>query len=327
MKDISCHRMALLAFCASLGNSFNSKGNVREDSSILSVARQIDFEKDENAMSAIAKGLMNSKRKEFSKNDGEFSFTCSSLSLDESVPKQDPNSPFSPQPLTGNSHKDLKLASETIASNIFKTFTKSIEWRKRCWTESLSQSLWAAERKMKQSGASDGDLKSLLKTPPAVVISCLKESRIKVLAARTFFRVLPTLWDKNDDRQKTNDDQSYLTYVLTFKTVLNISSPSGYSEVTLEAPGTIQGSFARTKSSESDLRSVAIVIDTRVLATIIEKSNRIIVRAAVESLLPSMKTGRTEVELFPEECETPKLRNGPPMSQSPTYDRKMKIST
>mmetsp|Transcript_22369 Transcript_22369/g.33047 ORF Transcript_22369/g.33047 Transcript_22369/m.33047 type:complete len:317 (+) Transcript_22369:232-1182(+) len=306
MKDLSCNRLALLAFCASLGNSFHYKDGT-----------------------GPAKGVRITNNEEFSKKDEAFSFSCSSFSLDESVPKTNTAGkcwPYSfpilsmSRPLTGNSHGYTQVASQKIAGNIFQTFQKSIKWRKRSWIESLSQLLRAAEQKMKQCGASDVELKSLLKTPPAILISCLKHVNIKVLAARTFFRVLPTLWGENDQERNKVDHNKDPTYVLSFKTVLNISSPSGYSEVTLEAPGTIRGTFSCLKSSERELSGVTIVVDTRVLATIIDKSNRILVRAAVESLLPLMKSDSSGMDLIPDVYQTPKVPEITPISKSPNYD-------
>jgi len=262
---------------------------------------------------------------------GSFSFSCPSLSLDDcrgrkplSTPRRTRNGELGcssslpeisqppvvsmGRPLVVDDRDALRLSAEAMARNILDTFQKAVQWRKKCWIKALARPLVAEEQRMKEAGASKDELKNLLKTPVAMVIASLNQSEIEVLDAKTSFRVMPHVWQKKQEnleypmkKRKTapyNEKSYYASYVLTFQTVLNFRSSGGYSEVTIEAPGVIEGSFERADVGELKLTGVSVEIDTKVLATMIEKSSRIIARASAESLISpgaelELKTNRT----------------------------------
>lgn len=78
---------------------------------------------------------------------------------------------------------------------------------------------------------------------------------------------------------------------------MNLSSPAGYSQVTLEAPGFIEGRFVSSPTSDVILTGVSVEIDTRVLATMIEKSSRIIARASAAAIIDTpLETAESDGE-------------------------------
>ena len=82
-----------------------------------------------------------------------------------------------------------------------------------------------------------------------------------------------------------------VTHGLLFVATLGFMTPSGYAEVSLEAPGKIVGTFVRCEvTGNNRLRGVDIQVDTEILAAMIEKSSRIIIRSSTTALItPAMK--------------------------------------
>lgn len=243
------------------------------------------------------------------KTESSFFFSCPSLSLDESSTSSKemkgastlPSVSLS-RPLTVYDADAIHLSANAMSCNIIHTFQRAIDWRKRCWNESIVASLVAEEQKLKGCGKSEEEIKSsILKTPAALVFDSLDRSRIEVKDARISFRVLPHQWSTSIDRhiskkQKIGNgcDNTYTkTYVLSMKVVLNFNLASTPSEVTLDVPGTIDGFFS---NYDKELCGIAIDIDTQVLANMVEKSTRLIVRSAVEAAMPIMRTNLTTEE-------------------------------
>lgn len=268
-----------------------------------------------------------------------FQFSCPSLSLDGKTP-QPPNCCSAPpmrgrlasddsedsipslvdppapvvamgRPLVVDDRDALGLSAEAMARNILRTFEKAVQWRKKCWFDTLARSLVEFEGEMKQGGASEEELRALLETPEAKVIASLNCASIDVLDARTSFRVLPQRWDKSEGSSETpplkkrkvdvageeKSGEYSNAFVLSFQTVLNLSSPAGYSQVTLEAPGFIEGRFVSSPTSDVILTGVSVEIDTRVLATMIEKSSRIIARASAAAIIDTpLETAESDGE-------------------------------
>lgn len=290
-----------------------------------------------------------------SSENTSFSFSCPSLSLDglkcntrrHDISRERSNSGESDDfipPLVSSTapvismgrrlvvddRDALRLSAEAMARNILNTFQKAVLWRKKCWVDALSRPLVAEEKQMKKSGTTEDELRALLETPAALVISSLNQSKIEVLDARTSFRVLPHVWKKDEDfttpheskkRKLTLENSIYKSaYVLSFQTVLNFCSPCGYCEVTLDAPGIIEGTFTKSIDGEVKLSGVSVEIDTKVLATMIEKSSRAIIRASAESFIdPKVDTepeesshshrinSQTEAQCTKSAIETPAL--------------------
>lgn len=86
---------------------------------------------------------------------------------------------------------------------------------------------------------------------------------------------------------KEDDDYNYcVAHQLEFHCELQLQTPAGFSEIKITVPGTIQGSFHSSYLyPNAELRSVVINLDTNILAAIVEKSCRKIVRVSVESIM------------------------------------------
>jgi hypothetical protein len=217
------------------------------------------------------------------------------------------------RPLVVDDRDALRLSADSMARNILRTFQKAVKWRKQCWIDTLARPLVDEERKMKAAGATQEELKELLETPVARVIASLNQASIEVLDARTSFRVLPQRWDRHNNNKTIDDDEddaevqhpskkrkiasdndeitkessttTTTAHVLSFQTVLNLSSPAGYLQVTLDAPGVMEGKFTTINGDTTVLTGVSVQVDTRVLAAMIEKSSRIIARASAEEFM------------------------------------------
>lgn len=87
--------------------------------------------------------------------------------------------------------------------------------------------------------------------------------------------------------ESERDELNYYSYTmahqLRFSCAVQLQTPAGFSEITIEVPGTIEGKF---QSSELDptalLKSVTVDLDTNILASMVEKACRAIVRASIE---------------------------------------------
>lgn len=271
-------------------------------------------------------------------NPNAFQFSCPSLSLDAKEPLS-PSDMSAPKlrgrlgsddsessipslvdspapiamcrPLVVEDRDALRLSAEAMGRNILKTYEKALQWRRRCWVDTLGRPLVDEEAELKEAGASEEELRALLETPEAKVISSLHKATMDVLDARTSFRVLPQRWDKSEGNSeppplkkrkivvdgKETGEEYCAAYVLSFQTVLHLSSSAGYSQVTLEAPGFMEGKFISTPTGDVNLTGVTVEIDTRVLASMIEKSSRIIARASAEAIMNFTADSTQEAEV------------------------------
>jgi len=242
-----------------------------------------------------------------------------------SIPSQAPSPAVTMgRPLVVDDRDAIRLSAEAMARNILRTFEKAVKWRKQCWVDTLARPLMDQERNIKARAAvakSNGKsqakeelkLKTLLETPEAKVIASLNKAKIQVMDARTSFRVLSQRWDNKNNSgmppakkrkviidgtgnaiaMHSQSEQYSTAYVLSFQTVLNLSSPAGYSQVTLEAPGIIKGTFITSPKGDATLTGVSVQVDTSVLATMIEKSSRIVARASAQVILTSLQKAKT----------------------------------
>lgn len=228
----------------------------------------------------------------------EFSFTCPSLSLispgnknnNSAIGTSTNPSDLLSRKITVNDKDALRLNSEAMAWNLLKSFQTALEWRRHAWIHSLESKL--VEKELLSEGKDDW--KTLLHTPEARILETLKHHRmdeLRVVEARTSFRVSRQRWplsatteQQPPARKKARlekSDISTAAHVLSFQCVLHLVTPAGYSKVTLEAPGIIQGVWNTTRDNE--LVSVNMDIDTKVLTKIMEQSCRFLVRSSVES--------------------------------------------
>jgi hypothetical protein len=282
-----------------------------------------------------------------------FSFTCPLLSLDRSslhfhgdepddnssVDTADESLPPAASParllarqMVVDGPDELRSAAEAMARNILQSFHNAADWRIQQWIRSLSQVLVSKEKELLKKDVSEETLRELLDTPVARLLLCLRKaaSEIKVIDTSTTFRVLSQRINRNQGGApplkkrkvevsaslQTETEYKYtVAHVLSFESVMTLNTPAGYSEVTIEAPGIIEGTFLSSDMGEDILTDVSVVVDTNVLAEAIERSSRIVARAATHAIV--MPPEEEEQEEAPkEEEEEPKE-----LAPSPTQDK------
>ena len=214
------------------------------------------------------------------------------------------------QLLGDGSPEETDKTRETIARNIALSFHKAVEWRIQTWIHSLARILVQREKSLEEAHASDDIIRELLDTAEARVVLCLQKaaSEIKILDAKVSFRVLsqrinssqewspqggppPLKKCKVDDVASLQIESSEYRYtvahVLTFEATMHLKTPAGYTEVTVEAPGIIEGSFLSSDLGEDILTGISVEIDTNVVAKAIERSSRIVARTATHAVIPT----------------------------------------
>lgn len=234
-----------------------------------------------------------------------FCFTCPSLSLDDtkgstgSSVNATPGSMLS-RTLKVDDRDAMRLSSEAMARNIIESFQKAMEWRIQSWVDSLSSVLVIKEREIKSFA---GNQQEILYSNEALIVAALRkiEGKLKVLEATTAFKVMnkvPLVDEMGTAIKKQRvfeEDRSGLEegeyvynviHVLEMQCSLNILTPAGNVQIDLNVPGKINGTFFSSEDNSDDrLTNVAIQLNTEMLASMIEKSSRIAVRASAEALL------------------------------------------
>jgi len=245
-----------------------------------------------------------------------FCFTCPSLSLEnhsreqegaetKTSTKEDPPSVLLGRSLKVDDRDALRLSSEAMALNIMQSYRKAIEWRIQSWDNSLSRITANRERKLVEDSASEEQIRELLNSGEAMLLLKLRElaEKIKVLDAYTTFKVLPQRVTKDAEtsepsskKQRTDletqtagleetEYQYHVTHVMALECYLNVYTPAGHAQIEIQVPGTMAGTFLSSESYSEELTEVMIEINTEMLAAMIEKSSRMVVRASVEALL------------------------------------------
>lgn len=251
-----------------------------------------------------------------------FRFTCPSLSLEtnagtapERLPTNtvddDASSPILlGRPLTVDDPDALRLSADAMARNISNSFQKAIDARVLVWIEALATKLLQTENHMVQTGAELEDVKVLLTTSEAALIRQLRKAGtdISVTGVHTSFQVLTERIDVSRDGRppeakkqcirkgealetvqsvlEEQDDYHYtVLHCLIFQSTIYLTTPAGFSEISIEVPGVIEGTFFSSSSVPGKLCSVKVNVDTSILAAMLEKSCRTVVRASVEACL------------------------------------------
>lgn len=215
-----------------------------------------------------------------------------------------------------------RLSADAMARNLLQSFQKAIKWRIQAWMDSLSESLVQQEKALVRQNATKEDIQELLKTPEAQLIVRLREvvQSIEVQHAETCFHVLPQRVQRNrhagarhnhhhhdsesedaplgkrrriESEDSSDDDalrmretqyQYSVCHALEFDGTIHLLTPAGHSEITLEVPGYIEGTFLSSEPGVEDLTAVEVEMDTDILASMVEKSCRIIVRSSIEHI-------------------------------------------
>ncbi len=259
-----------------------------------------------------------------SRNRDSFRFSCPSLSLEdrsqdaESQHRQLSSSGSAtsqcttesvPAALLGRVLKvddrdALRLSSEAMVRNIMQSYEKGIQWRIQSWIEVLSKILVDKEKELRAQGlATEENLRLLCGSSEAIVIVHLRElsKEIKVAKACNNFKVLPQRAPESEPlikKQRSFDDHSAdagleeaeyeytVSHLLSFECDLNIHAPAvGHASINLQVPGTMKGTFFSLEDGEEHLADVFIDLNTNILASMIEKSSRMVVRSSIEALL------------------------------------------
>jgi hypothetical protein len=276
---------------------------------------------------ASSQSNSNSSYSSGSSRRSNFSFSCPSLSLENNHFQEEPSGAdssnseesfeeSSPSPaellgrkLTMDDRDVMRLSAEAMARNVMQSYQKAIDWRLQCWMDQLSH------------GLDQDKLQDLVDTPQVkllVQLSHLQE-KVKVLDASTSFKLLnhrPSSEDseepttkklkKTESTDSTEDPMNLLeseykfsvSHALVLEGNLNISTPAGHVQIDLQVPGTMEGTFLSPEEGPDQLMSVQIDLRTDILASMIEKSSRMVVRASAEALLKP-EDGTAEAEAAP----------------------------
>jgi hypothetical protein len=284
-----------------------------------------------------------------------FSFTCPLLSLDrsslyfrgdeseddsslytadESLPPAAPPALLLARKMVVDAPDELRSAAEAMACNILQSFHSAVEWRIQQWICSLSQVLVTKEKELLKKDVSEKKLRELLDTPEACLLLCLRKaaSEIKVIDASTTFRVLSQRINRYQSgapplkKRKVEVPASLLAeteykytvaHVLSFESIMTLNTPAGYSEVTFETPGIIEGTFLSSDMGEDILTDVSVTFETNVLAEAIERSSRIVARAATHAIV--MPSDEEEEEAPKEEGEPKELAPSPTQDEQTSF--------
>jgi hypothetical protein len=288
------------------------------------------------------------------RNDS-FTFTCPSLSLENpfreelSAIRDESNESALPAALLGRILKvddrdALRLSAEAMARNVMQSCQKAMQWRIQSWVNQLSRVLVSKENLLQEQNASEKEIKELLESGEAKLILQLRELEGKILVggARTHFKILPQRLpkvetgepaskklrmtessDEEDMGLQETDYKYHVKHTLTMEVDLSISTPAGYVQIDIKVPGTVEGTFLSAEPGVEELTAFQVEINTEILASMIEKSSRIVVRSSVEALLtPELE----EKEATPTEAETEVAENRNTASPEPTVTPKRKYS-
>jgi hypothetical protein len=176
------------------------------------------------------------------------------------------------------------------------------------------------EEELRKRDCSDKIIMDLVYSNEALVVAALRKikSKIHVLETSTEFKVLHRIsnadaivdvdngpawkrqrmmgklsgvhqYDDDDDDRTGLEEGEYIydvIHVLEMQCSLVISTPAGNVSIDLNVPGLIKGSFLSSEDNCcEDLTDVMIQLNTDMLASMIEKSSRIAVRASAAAVL------------------------------------------
>mmetsp|Transcript_9197 Transcript_9197/g.19818 ORF Transcript_9197/g.19818 Transcript_9197/m.19818 type:complete len:515 (-) Transcript_9197:341-1885(-) len=288
-----------------------------------------------------------------------FSFVCPSLSLESAVfsalqhayrsEKRNKSSSSDQQhkhpgtllgrPLKADDRDAVRLSADAMARNVYDSFRKAIEWRIRAWTNTLSKSIAHKEKSMLANGAKKEDLKVLLSSSEAALILGLQivKDSVKVSGTRTNFTVLPQRVDKNGDHiskkrrvtyTRSNLEESEYQYTvahaLRFECWVELDTPVGFSQVSVELPGTIEGTFLSSAYHQDEMTFVSLDLNTDMLAAMVEKACRKIVRVSVEE---SLKSSTEPKEAAKEQSSEESTRSAKTVTFAPEASPKTTTNT
>lgn len=236
-----------------------------------------------------------------------------------------------------------RLSADAMARNLMQSFQKAIAWRIQAWVNALSASLVRQEKELLRRNATEEELKALLQTSEARLFLKLRQvsKEIEIKRAETCFHVLPQRSERQQQqeedpegslvkRRRIESEDSELRmgeteyqysvcHALEFDGTIHLKTPAGNSEISLEVPGFIEGTFLSSEPGMEDLTAVEVEIDTNILSSMVEKSCRIIVRSSIEHIC---KQEAPQVSSEPEAAEASKEEaSSKPSEASSPYPR------
>lgn len=243
-----------------------------------------------------------SRREFYNSQEDVFFFSCPSLSLDpnstatgyelicqnQEEPHETKNTTparLLQRPLRIDSRDALWLSADAISRNLMQSFQKAIEWRLEAWKLSLSENIAILEQTLREKGASEQDIREeVLLTPEALLLMQLTTLKITVTDTITDFKLAKS---NSNKRRKTQGNAFTTTQPLVLDCQLYFSTPAGNVQVALEVPGSIQGAYPNDTFDKSpeQLVHVSVQLDTDMLAAMMEKSTRDVVRASLEHVM------------------------------------------
>jgi hypothetical protein len=196
----------------------------------------------------------------------------------------------------------MRLSSDAMARNIMQSFQKAMKWRIQSWVDSLSAVLVQREEEL-QGNDDKALVDALYYSNEALLVAALRQidSKIQVLETSTEFKVLhkvtnavvaaakkQRLEGNEDDRAGLEEGEYvyHVFHVLELQCALTIASLAGNVHIDLNVPGIVKGTFLSSEDTyNEELTDVNIHVNTDMLATMIERSSRIVVRCSAEALL------------------------------------------
>jgi hypothetical protein len=186
------------------------------------------------------------------------------------------------RPLKVDDRDALRLSADAMARNVLQSFQKAMDWRVEAWLHSVSASLVEKEHKLQATGHRNEDILQLLSaTPEAKLVRVLhgirRERPVKVVHASTSFELEQPFPLVEASANQLAGDEYEVKCSLMLSCDIHLETPLGYSEIEVKTPGALVGSFC-----DGDLRAAAVDFDTEILAAMMEKSARKIIRSCVE---------------------------------------------
>lgn len=334
-RSTSDEDRSLVEFCNRLGSTSGTVSNDDQTRRGAELLMMLSFIPNDEIIEPLPPCASDSSFSSASSRDSRsFGFSCPSLSLEHPAVSHDfGDSPTKATvPITTNLYpatlleRTLKvddrdasrLSADAMARNILQSFQKAMDWRIGAWMKALSASLLESTQDQVTFGGSV-DVNTLLQTPQGTILLALRniqeENHIKVLQTSTTFEVAVDTQTPGTKERET--DEYEVTKPIKLCSQVYLSTPLGYSEIEISTPGHVKGCF-----SEGELAAVKIDLDTEILAVMMEKGCRKIVRSCVEQAVKQLEKQRVPAEQVaaeessPNTTEVPFTMSTPPQDQS-----------
>jgi hypothetical protein len=224
----------------------------------------------------------------------------------------------------------LRLSADAMTRNVRQTLQTALQFRIDSWVQLCAAALVKKEQALRKEGATSAEVlqELLLYTQEARVIQCLEAAvhKLQVTSTTTTFTIqgcaeedgastcLPIHKKQRlESYSQSEEEEEYTSkYSLVLKIIAALQTPAGFSEIVIDVPGTIESTFCSSKHAPDELKSVDIEINTDILAAMVEKSTRTVVRVSVESLLTESKESSLSDSSQPVPTQIPDIHSPAP---------------